>query len=152
MALYTVTWSGVTSGTALKTLAQIAAGAADRVELIEWSVSFNGTNAAAVPVLVQLNRQTTAGTGGVAANENPNDTADGASATTALTGPTAAVWTAEPTTGLIMYADYFTPVGLGPFIQYPLGRGILVPASGRLGVTVTAAVAISCAGHMTWID
>lgn len=152
MAIHTMAWSGVTSGTALKTLGQIAASAAVRVELIEWSVSFNGTNASAVPVLVQLNRQTSAGTGGVAGLENPHDVAEGASTVTGLTGPLAAVWTGEPTTGLILYADYFTPVGLGPFIQYPLGRGIVLPVSGRIGVTVTAAVAVSCAGHMTWVE
>jgi hypothetical protein len=152
MAMYTTAISGVTSGTALKTIIQVAASAANKAEVVEWSLSFNGTNAAAVPVLVQLNRQTTAGTGGVAGNRNPHDTSEGASTTTSLTGPLAAVWTGEPTTGLIMYADYFTPVGLGPFIQYPLGRGIVLPLSGRLGITVTAAVAVSCAGHITWIE
>jgi|SRR6476469_855892 len=152
MAIYSMAWSGVTTGTALKTMAQLAAGSADRCELIEWSVSFNGTNAAAVPALVQLNRQTTAGTGGVTGVKNPHDTGDGAAASTGLTGPLAAVWTGEPTTGLIMYADYFTPVGLGAFVQYPLGRGIILPASGRVGITVTAAVAVNCAGHMTWVE
>lgn len=152
MAVYTMSWSGVTSGTALKTLGQLATASTDRAEIIEWSVSFNGTNAAAVPVLVQLNRQTTAGTGGVAGTENPTDPADGAATVVGLTGPLAAVWTGEPTTGLILYADYYTPVGLGPFVQYPLGRGIVLPVSARIGVTVTAAVAINCAGHFTWFE
>lgn len=152
MAMHSMAFSGITSGTALKTLAQIATSSTVRAELVEWSVSFNGTSASAVPVLIQLNRQTSAGTGGVSGTENPHDVAEGASSVTGLTGPTGAVWTSEPTTGLIMYADYYTPVGLGPFVQYPLGRGIVVPVSGRLAVTVTAAVAIGCSGHMTWIE
>src|SRR5438477_3250357 len=112
MAIYTVTYSGVTTGTALKTIAQIAAASTDRLELIEWSMSFNGTSASAVPVLVQLNRQTSAGTGGVATTPALQDLADAASASTGLTGPLAAVWTAEPTAGVIIYQYYFPPVGL----------------------------------------
>lgn len=152
MAIYTTPFSGITSGTALKTLVQIATAAGDRAEVIEWSVSFNGTNAAAVPGLVQINRQTTAGTGGVASAENRQDLADGTATVTALTGPTGATWTAEPTAGEVVYSDYYTPVGLGPFIQYPLGRGIIVPVSARLGITITLAAAVNCAGHITWIE
>jgi hypothetical protein len=150
MAIYTVSFAGVTTGTALKTIAQIAAAAGDRLEIIEWSLSFNGTSASAVPVLVQLNRQTSAGTGGVSATPALQDLGDAASGTTGLTGPLAATWTAEPTAGTIIYQDYYTPVGLGPAWQYPLGRGIIVPLSGRMGIVVTAAVAINCAGHFVF--
>jgi hypothetical protein len=113
-------------------------------------VSFNGTNAAAVPGLVQLNRQTSAGTGGVAGTAMPQDLADPTAGVTCLTGPLAAVWTAEPTAGNLIYQDYYTPVGLGPFLQYPLGRGIVLPISARIGIVVTLAVAVNCAGHITW--
>lgn len=151
MALYTSPFSGITTGTAIKTLVQIAAPATTRLRVVEWSVSFSGTSAAAPPVLIQLNRQTTAGTGGVAANENPVDAADPTSVVTALSGPTAAVWTAEPTAGVVMFAGYFTPVGLGPFVQYAPMREILIPASGRLGITVTlSGTAVNCSGHITW--
>jgi hypothetical protein len=152
VAIHTVAFSGITSGTALKTLVQLAASSTVRNEVIEWSVSFNGTNASAVPALVQLNRQTSAGTGGVAATELQQDLADGVATSVGLTGPLAAVWTGEPTAGSILYSDYYTPVGLGPFIQYPLGRGIIIPVSGRLGITVTAAVAVNCAGHIVWYE
>lgn len=152
MAIYTIQFSAVTSGTALKTLCQVATGSANRIEIIEWSVSFNGTSASAVPGLILLNRQTSAGTGGVSATPALQDLADGASVSTGLTGPLAATWTGEPTAGTVIYADYYTPVGLGPFVQYPLGRGIVVPVSARLGITVTLAVAVSCAGHLTWVE
>jgi hypothetical protein len=150
MAIYTISFSGVTSGTALKTLAQMATPSTSRAEVIEWSVSFNGTNAAAVPALIQLNRQTTAGTGGVSFTPLQQDLADPASTIVGLTGPTAATWTAEPTAGSIIYSDYYTPVGLGPFVQYPLGRGIVLPVSARIAIVCTAAVAVNCAGHITW--
>lgn len=153
MAVYELLFSGVTSGTALKTLAQVAtATTAVRCKLIEWSVSFDGTSASAVPVLIQLNRQTTAGTGGVANTPAPRDSSEAATAAnaglTCLTGPTAAVWTAEPTAGTVLFNDRFTPVGLGPFAQYPPGREYLIPANTRLAVVITAAAAIGCSGHM----
>lgn len=150
MAIFTIAFSGITSGTALKTACQIATPSTTRAEVIEWSLSFNGTNASAVPVLVQLNRQTSAGTGGVSATPSAQDLADPASIIVGLTGPTGATWTGEPTAGTIIYADYYTPVGLGPFVQYPLGRGILLPVSARLAIVCTAAVAINMAGHITW--
>lgn len=145
-----VPFTDVTSGTALKTLVQVACSSAVTVKIVEWTVSFNGTNASAVPVLIQLNRQTTAGTGGVTATPAPRNGEPAASGLgiTALTGPTAATWTAEPTAGVVQFGNRFTPVGLGPFVQYPYGREISIPASGRLAIVVTAAVAVLCSGHM----
>lgn len=151
---YTVPFGStvITSGTALKTIVQLANGANIQCKVVEWALSFDGTNASAAPVLVQLNRQTTAGTGGVSATPAPLDLADPASSgagLTALTGPAAATWTTEPTAGTILFSERFTPVGLGAFIQYPPGREYIIPASGRLAIVVTAAVAVGCSGHMT---
>ncbi len=153
MATYDLLFTGVTSGTALKTLAQVAmAATAVRAELVEWSVTFDGTSASAVPVLIQLNRQTSAGTGGVSATPAPRDSSEAATAAnaglTCLTGPTAATWTTEPTAGTVCYNARFTPVGLGPSWQYPAERAFWIPASGRLAVVITAAVAVNCTGHM----
>lgn len=150
MAIFTATWSAVTTGTALKTMCQLATPATTRAEIIEWSVSFNGTSASAVPALVQLNRQTSAGTGGVAGTAFQQDLADPTAGVTVLTGPLAATWTAEPTAGSIVSQDYYTPVGLGPAWQYPLGRGIVVPISARIAIVVTVPVAVNCAGHIVW--
>jgi hypothetical protein len=152
VAVYTATWSAMTTGTALKTLCQIATSSGRRAEIIEWSVSWNGTSASAVPALIQLNRQTSAGTGGVAGTAFPQDLADVTPTTTVLTGPTGGTWTAEPTAGNIVYQDYYTPVGLGPFAQYPLGRGIIVPVSARIAIVCTVAVAVSAAGHLVWSE
>lgn len=148
---YDIPFAGVTSGTALKTLCQVALGANIVGRLVEWSVSFEGTNAAAVPVLIQLNRQTTAGTGGVSATPQPRAGEPAASGIglTALTGPLAATWTAEPTAGAVQFNQRFTPVGLGPYIQYPYQREIAIAASARLAIVITAAVAVNCTGVMT---
>lgn len=153
MATYDLVFAGVTSGTALKTLCQAALGTtAVRAKLVEWTVSFDGTNASAAPVLIQLNRQTTAGTGGVANTMAPRDSSEVATAAnagfTALTGPLAATWTAEPTAGTVIFNDRFTPVGLGPAWQYPPGREFYIPANTRLAIVITAAVAVGCSGHL----
>jgi hypothetical protein len=147
MGIYTATWSGVTTGTALHTMCQIATPATTRCEVIEWSVSFNGTSASALPLKVLLGRQTTAGTG-TAFTSLQQDLGDPAGVVTVLTAHSA-----EPTApATYIYSDYFTPVGLGPAWQYPLGRGIVLPVSARLGVVVdaTGGAAVSCSGHITW--
>lgn len=145
MGMYVATVLDVVSGTSKKTMMQlVAAATGSQVEVIEWSVSFNGTNAAAAPVLITVNRQTTAGTQ-TGINENPVD-GGGTAAATAFSQ------SAEPTDGLILYQDRFTPVGLGPAWQYPLGRGFVIPNSGRLGWTVTAAVTVNCTCTVRWVE
>ena len=51
------------TGTALKTIKQISAAANQRVKIAEWDVSFNGTSNTTAPTLVEILRQTSAGTG-----------------------------------------------------------------------------------------
>jgi hypothetical protein len=158
VAVYDLVFGGaaatlIASGTAIKTLCQVAlATTSPRAKLIEWSVSFDGTNASAAPVLIQLNRQTTAGTGGVANTMAPRDTSEGATAAnagfTALNGILAAPWTAEPTAGTIIYNERYTPVGLGPAWQYPPGREFIIPNNTRLAIVITSAVTVGCSGHM----
>lgn len=149
MAMYTATWAGVTTGTALHTMCQIATPAGTEAEVIEWSASFNGTSASALPLLVELGRQTTAGTG-TAFTPLRLDIGTAAATVTVLTAHTA-----EPTApATYLYREYFTPVGLGPAWQYPLGRGIVLPVSTRLAVVVdaTGGAAVNCAGHITWVE
>jgi hypothetical protein len=52
----------IATGTSAKTLMQIVAPTNQRVILIEFGISFRGTSATDPPVLVELLRQTTAGT------------------------------------------------------------------------------------------
>lgn len=153
MALFVVSFTGITSGTALKTMCQIATPAGTSAELIEWSVSTNGTNASALPLKVMLGRQTSAGTGGVSFTPLAWDASGSTAVVTALTGPTAATWTAEPTApATYLYNDYFTPVGIGVFVQYPLGRGIAMAVSTRLAIVVdaTSGAAVNISGHMLY--
>lgn len=142
----------ITSGTARKTLIQIAAGAQDKVTFISFSFSFDGTSATAAPVLIELARQTTAGTGGVSGTIKKNNEDSGTSAGTLLTGPTGATWTAEPTTTDVIWHDRFTPVGFGAFIEWAPSREPKTDLSGRLALLVTAAAAVGVAGEIRWED
>jgi hypothetical protein len=142
----------ITSGTARKTLVQVAAGAQDKATVVAFSFSFDGTSATATPVLVELARQTTAGTGGVSGTIKKANEDAGNSASTLLTGPTGAVWTAEPTTTDVLWHGRFTPVGFGGYFEFPPSREYRTDLSGRLALLVTAAAAVGVAGEIRWED
>lgn len=153
--LYIGTFGGatmVTSGTARKTLIQLAAGAQDKAELVVFHFSFDGTSATAAPVLMEVARQTTAGTGGVTGTVKKANEDAGNSAATLLTGPAAATWTAEPTTTDVLWHDRFTPVGFGGWFELAPGREFRTDLSGRLALLVTAAAAVGVSGGMRWSD
>lgn len=155
LPVYIGTFGGstmITSGTARKTMIQIAAGAQDKVELVAFSFSFDGTSATAAPVLVELARQTTAGTGGVSGTIKKMNEDAGNSAGTLLTGPTGATWTAEPTTTDVVWHNRFTPVGFGAYIEFPPDLKPKTDLSGRLALLITAAVAVGVAGEFRWSD
>lgn len=142
----------ITSGTARKTLVQIAAGAQDKAEIVAFSFSFDGTSATAAPVLIELARQTTAGTGGVSGTIKKANEDSGNSAGTLLTGPTGATWTAEPTTTDVLWHDRFTPVGFGGYFDFNPDMRFRTDLSGRLALLVTAAAAVGVAGEIRWSD
>ncbi|MDP9843268.1 hypothetical protein [Streptosporangium lutulentum] len=152
MAKYFAGAAGVTTGTAKKTLLQMLAGA-QRNGLYEATISFRGVSGIAQPVLVTVERQTTAGTGGanLATNWGPNpiDPASPASVSTFLQGPAAAVWTAEPTSAEVLAAIEIHPQS-GVIYQIPLGDEIVVNAAGRIAIVCTAAAAVAATATMRW--
>lgn len=106
--------AGAVAGTA-KVAIQLATGAQVSNVIAQLDVTFNGVNAAAKPVLVELVKTTGASSGGATftplkeharANAQTtariNDTTDGASPT--------------------VYKGYEVPPTSGMIIQYPLGR------------------------------
>src|SRR6266702_558711 len=63
-AFYLHATSGeVPTGNGAKTMLQVQAAANDRIRVLGWSVAFKGTSATDAPLIVQLMRQSTAGTG-----------------------------------------------------------------------------------------
>ena len=128
-----------------KTVLQVATPATKRGRLLELQVSFDGVTAGNSPVLVELLRQTTAGT--MTANTpNPHDSAAPASLLTASTNATA-----EPTAGVVLKRWRITPNG--GVLVLPEGdpvRNAVIPVSGFLGIRCTAAQVVNVNASLTF--
>jgi len=136
------TKSDVATGTAVKTLLQVVAAANHAIKITEYGISFNGVNNTHEPILVELLRQTTAGTMSaltpVKADDSGADTFDTTAQHTA---------TAEPTGGDVIRSHYVHPqTGL----VVPVGdeAPIVVGAGDRVGLRVTAANDVKAAPHI----
>lgn len=132
----------IDTGTSKKTLLQIVAATNQRVLVREISVSFDGTSNTAAPILVQVLRQTTAGTMSALTLQkmNPDD-----GETLQTTGQHTA--TAEPTGTDEVLGESVHPQG-GYTWQAPFGGEIHVPGGGRLGLAVTAGAAVNAKARM----
>lgn len=127
---------GVATGTSLKTLLQLIAATNHAIKIAEVSVGFHGTSNTAEPILVQLIRQSDAGTmtSGtlVKGDDSVADSFDTTYTHTATAEPTAGdilrSFTVHPQTGLI-----YQPPELAP---------IIVGGGDRLGLCVTAAATV----------
>lgn len=123
----------VASGTSKKTIFQLVAAANHRVKIKEISVSFKGTSGSSTPVLVQVLRQSTAGTMSALMPKKFNEADD---ETLQTTGQHTA--TVEPTGADEVMGEEIHPQG-GWTWQAPFGGEIVVKGGDRLGIAVTAA-------------
>jgi len=132
----------IVSGTAAKTILQLVAASNHRVLVHEVSVSFKGTTNTDAPILVQLIRQSDAGTASaltlVKADESTDETLQSSAQHTA---------TAEPTGSTVVKAEEVHPQGGYTWVA-PYGRAIEVKGGTRLGVVVTAGVSVSVVARM----
>jgi hypothetical protein len=140
-APWTCVAEDVATGTALKTVLQIAAASQERLVPKSIDITFDSTSASASPVLVRLCAQTTAGTGGTSVTPAKWDQSSGTPTVTALKGP-AGTWTAEPTVGDVV-ASWRIPPTSGMVLQLPLNDEVVSAVSGRLALTVTAAATVN---------
>ena len=129
--------SEIATGTSLKTLAQIVAASNHAVAIRRIDVSFQGTSNTDSPILVEIKRQTTAGT---ASSKNPVKNADDTDETLHTTGQEDA--TAEPTAGDILERQYVHPQQ-GLTIQYPFDDPLKIGGGDRLGVAVNAGTSVN---------
>ena len=121
------------SANVAKTALQVASTSTDRVALMQLSMAFDGILNTAVPVLLQIMRQTSAGSqaGGSTATIQKKD--NGISTpiqTTVLDG-----MTAEPTAGAVLWSTFVHPQG---GVIYPPMPEIVMAESSRVGVVLTA--------------
>jgi hypothetical protein len=115
-----------------KTIVQIVPAANTPCRIVEIGVSFNGITTTDVPVLVQLLRQSTAGTSSSLTLIADQESSGKSAVATALK-----TFTVEPTTGNILRDWYVTPVAGLFVIQFPLGREIDALSS-RIGLRCNA--------------
>jgi hypothetical protein len=144
---YVASQDGVALAAAtVKTCLQIATPATVRAKIRGFSISFDGVTAANVPGLVEILRQTTAGTM-TALTPAPVDSSAPASLATA--SHTA---TAEPTAGTVIWRRRITPNG-GLFEMYwPDDKDqLVVPISGFLGIRCTFAQVVNVSPSLEFI-
>jgi hypothetical protein len=145
----------VTTGTAIKTLLQIATPATTELRISEWGISFDGI-AAATPIrceLIDTNvaATVTAHTTSTVVTLNDNGTvASKMTMGTTATGYTAAV---EGTVTAARLLDYQLIAPTGQFVhQWPLGLEPEVAVSRFLRVRVTAAAAVNAVCYVVWTE
>lgn len=146
MALYSMSVDGIALVAATaKSIAELGTASTDRARIVEWSVTFDGVTATAIPVKVEVGRFSAAVTTATTFTADKLDPADGAPAAVAKhTTTTEGAGTADdvkifrvpPTGGLVM--------------QYPLGREWVMAVSTFWRIRLTAAAAVNATFHVVW--
>lgn len=131
------TQTGISTGTSAKTLVQLIAAANHAIVLTKFHCGFHGTSNTAEPILVQIVRQSDAGTMSsltpVKADDSVADTLDTTAQHTA---------TVEPTTGDVLHS-----VTVHPQTGYTECSGelteLICGAGDRIALRVTAAADVN---------
>ena len=134
--------TGVATGTSIKTLLQIVAPTNQRVKIKEVGIGFHGISNTAEPILVQLKRQSTAGTKSALTLVKEDDTTPESIQTTAQ--HTATV---EPTAGDVIRTWTIHPQAAQVY-QLPIEDEIIVGGGKRYALTVTAAATVNADAYM----
>ena len=147
MAVFSITTEGEEGiTTTAETLVQLRGTTAKKGRIVKWGVFFDGVDAAAQPVQVELAYQTTDGTA-TGATEVEWDTDDGPATLTGFHS-----FTVEPTKGGVLEHLEVHPQGGGIVVEYPPGREPTITAatSSRIGVIVTAGAAVNATAFIVW--
>lgn len=133
----------VSISTSAKTVLQVTAASNHAVKIREWSVGFNGVDNTHAPILVQLCRQSDAGSGGssLTLRKDPDDAAETLQ-TTAIYG-----CTSEPTTADVLDSMFIHPQQ-GVIWQARFGEEIKIGGGDRVGIICTAANNTNCVARM----
>lgn len=128
------------SAATAKTVLQIVAPSNHRLKVLRWGVFFDGTTVGNEPVLVEIVRQSTAGTmSALTLVKNDDSIAETIQSTAQHTA------TAEPTSGDVIDIAKVHPQS--PWVVlFPLGQELKVGGGDRLGIRCTAADAVQVVG------
>lgn len=149
----TAAQTGVTTGTAIKTMLQISTPSTRPIRIIEWGVSFDGSSSA-TPIKCELIETDVAATvtahvaAGVQKYSDPNAPASLVTLGTANTGFTAS---AEGTTTASRTLDFQYVAPTNQYLkQFPLGREPEVAVSKFVRIRVTAGAAVNAVCYIVW--
>jgi hypothetical protein len=136
------TSADIASTTAAKTILQLVAPANQGLRVQAFGLGFKGVTVTDTPIVVEIVRQTTAGT-----MTSRTPLKRGVSGTTIqATGNENA--TAEPTTTDILWSNAIHPQAA---IEVSLvGREIMMDGGTRIGIRVTAGVTVGTRGHIDY--
>jgi hypothetical protein len=126
-----------------KTIVQVVAAANHQIAIKGISVSFDGASSSAVPVQVDLCKQSTAGTS--SAGTPVEETATGLT----LQTTSRITVTVEPTLVSVLRRFEVHPQA-GILEKFTLEDEILVANSGRIGLRCTAPATVNCLGHISF--
>lgn len=126
----------------VETIIQIVAPTNHRVAIKGWGVFFDGVSVTAEPVLVELVRQSTAGTSSANIPVKKDDSIAETLQTTARDA-----FTAEPTTGDILKRREVHPQQ-GWYEYFQLGDEVICGGADRIGIRVTAPAAVNAIGEI----
>ena len=149
-SIFSITTEGAEAvTTAAETVLQLVSAANMKPYIVGWGVSFDGATSTAVPVLVELMHQSTAGTSAAVTNivkldlDNP----------TAL-GTGRKQFSAEPTTTTAIEQHLVHPQGGNLIREYPPGREPTLgdATTDRFGIRITAPAAVNVRAWIQWAE
>jgi hypothetical protein len=147
----TATPTLVTTGTAVKTMLQIATPSTEDLTVVEWGIMIDAGSTVVRAELIETDVAATVtahGATGILKMNNPNAPASVVTLGTAATGFTAS---AEGTITATRLLDLTVLTNAGKeWHQYPLGREPQMGVSKFLRVRLTASVAVNCACYIEW--
>lgn len=146
----TAAFAGVTTGTAIKTLLQVATPSTRDLRVVAWGISFDGSPSAIKAELIQTDVAATVTAhvaSGVQPFSDPNAPASLVTLGTSATGYTA---TAEGTITATRTLDALIDTAYTYAYEWPLGHEPRIPVSKFLRVRVTAAAAVNALCWIRW--
>jgi len=140
----------VTTGTAIKSLMQVATPSTVQIAVVEWGVSFDGSTAA-TPIKVELLQTDVAATVTSVTPTLFSDPLGPASLCVGGASATGHTATAEGTITAVRIFDVQFVSPTNQYVkQYPLGREPQIPVSKFLRIRVTAAAAVNAYCYIIW--
>lgn len=146
----TAALAAVTTGTAVKTMLQIATPSTRDLRVVAWGYSYTGTPAAIATELIQTDVAATVTahvTAGVQPFSDPNAPASLVTLGTTATGYTS---TSEGTITATRLIDMQEATAYTYAYEWPLGHEPRIPISKFLRVRVTAAAAVNMICWIRW--